>query len=383
MENKEKTVGIIGGGQLGRMFIQAAHKLNYKVIVLDPAKDCCAGKIADELIVAPYSDIQALKKMAQKVSVITYEFENVDAKVLEQIEKESTRVYPNPKALKITQNRIREKEFVSKIGVPVTPFWKITQIRDLEEALLKIKLPAVIKTADGGYDGKGQKIVFTKEEATETTKEFLKNNKELIFEKMIELEKEISVICAQNEKNQIITYPVFENVHKNNILFTTVCPAKISEKQETMATEYAQKIGRELNIIGTYCVEMFIDKKGEVLINEIAPRPHNSGHLTIEATNCSQFESQLRAVCNLQMIEPKLIVKAAAMINILGEGNGNILTGAKELSKMSGIYLHNYQKGEAKKGRKMGHITATADNTEHAIEKVRKARELIGWVHKV
>lgn len=373
MENKEKTVGMIGGGQLGRMFIEAAHKMKYKVIVLDPSKDCCAGKIAEKLIVASYSDVEALEKLAHEVSVITYEFENADSKVLEKIEKEGIKIYPNPRALKITQNRIREKEFVKKIGVPVTSFWKINKESDLQKAMGEIGLPAVIKTADGGYDGKGQKVVFTKEEAKKAVNEFLKNNNELIFEKMIELEKEISVICAQNERGQMSTYPVFENVHKDNILFTTICPAKINEKQEKMAREYAQTIGKELGIIGTYCVEMFIDKKGEVLINEIAPRPHNSGHLTIEATNCSQFESQLRAVCNLEMKEIKL-VKNAAMINILGESTGNKLKGIERLNKES--YLHLYEKGEAKNKRKMGHITILGEN---ALEKAIKARNEIYW----
>ncbi len=372
MENKEKTIGMIGGGQLGRMFIEAAHKEGYKVIVLDPSKECCAGKIADELVVAPYSDIEALKKIAHKVSVITYEFENVDAKVLQKIEKE-VKIHPNPRALKITQNRIREKEFVKKIGINVTPFWRITNNEELEEAMEKIGLPSVIKTADGGYDGKGQKIVFTKEEAQKAVNEFLKNNNELIFEKMIELEKEISVICAQNERGQMSTYPVFENVHKDNILFTTICPAKINEKQEKKAREYAQKIGKELKIVGTYCVEMFIDKKGEVLINEIAPRPHNSGHLTIEAANCSQFEAQLRAVCNLEMKEIKL-VKNAAMINILGQSKGNKLRGTEKLGKE--FYLHLYDKGEAKNKRKMGHITILGEN---ALEKAIKARNEIYW----
>lgn len=373
MENKEKTIGMIGGGQLGRMFVEAAHKEGYKVIVLDPSKDCCAGKIADELVVAQYSDIDALKKIARKVSVITYEFENVDAKVLQKIEKEGIKIHPNPRALKITQNRIREKEFVKKIGINVTPFWRITNNEELEEAIEKIGLPSVIKTADGGYDGKGQRVVFTKEEAQRVVNEFLKNNNELIFEKMIELEKEISVICAQNEKGQMSTYPVFENVHKDNILFTTICPAKINEKQEKKAREYAQKIGKELKIIGTYCVEMFIDKKGEILVNEIAPRPHNSGHLTIEATNCSQFEAQLRAVCNLEMKEIRL-VKNAAMINILGESKGNIIKGAEKLKNET--YLHLYDKGEAKNKRKMGHITILGEN---ALEKAIKARNEIYW----
>ena len=370
---KGAVVGLIGGGQLGKMFSEAAHKLGYRVICLDPDPKCCCAKVADQLIVAKYSDQKAIEELSKKTQVITYEFENVDANILEKIEKQGAKVFPSSKVLRTTQNRIHEKEFVNSLKIPVTEFAKITSVEQVPMQVKKIGLPAIIKTADGGYDGKGQVVVKTLQEAKDGANELFQKSRELIYEKMIELEKEVSIICAREIGGKIIVYPTFENTHKENILFTTICPAKISKEQEKTAREYGRIIGEKLEIVGTYCIEMFIEKGGKLLVNEIAPRPHNSGHLTIEATNCSQFESQVRAICNIELIEPEL-TKPAAMINILGENRGNKIKGVEKIPKDG--FLHIYGKIDAKEKRKMGHITILGEN---ALEKAIKARNEIYW----
>ncbi|MFA0751591.1 MAG: hypothetical protein SLRJCFUN_001994 [Candidatus Fervidibacter sp.] len=365
-----KTIGIFGGGQLGRMAAIAAKRMGYRVVVLDPTPDCPAGQVADEEITAPYTDVEAAKVLAQRCDVVTAEFENVPAETLEAIEP-IVPVRPSSRVLRIAQNRIAEKTFLAEHGFPVPNFCPVKSEDELLRAIAKIGCPAVLKTATGGYDGKGQVRIEHPDEAKKAWERLGKVD--CVLEEFVPLEREVSVIVARNLRGEEAVYPVAENTHSHHILDTSVMPARIPPELARQAQELARAIAEALGVVGLLCVEMFITQDRQLLVNELAPRPHNSGHQTFDASVTSQFEQLIRAICNLPLGSTELY-RPAAIANLLGDLWENGEPNWEEALKLPEVKLHLYGKAEPRRGRKMGHLTATAETPEEALRKVLEAR---------
>ncbi|MEW9051642.1 MAG: 5-(carboxyamino)imidazole ribonucleotide synthase [Neobacillus sp.] len=363
-----QTIGIIGGGQLGRMLALAAKAMGYRIAVLDPVEDSPCGQVADRKIIGDYGDILAIQKLAEVSDVITYEFENIDAKALEWLCQHA--YVPQGKSLlEISQDRVNEKTAIEAAGVMVAPFAVIKTYQDLLAGVDSLGLPAVLKTARGGYDGKGQAVIRNQRDI-ESAVTLLEQGR-CVLEKWIPFEKEISVIITRNGLGDTAVFPVAENIHRDNILHQTIVPARISTKAEDIAIKAAVRLANEFQLIGTLAVEMFLTEDDSIYINELAPRPHNTGHYTIEACITSQFEQHIRAVCSLPLGSTELL-KPALMVNILGEHVKNVLD---FLPRTAEWKVHFYGKDEAKVKRKMGHITILSDSIEEAIEDVNKIWE--------
>ncbi|MEN9674241.1 MAG: hypothetical protein RIS76_137 [Verrucomicrobiota bacterium] len=366
-------VGVLGSGQLGRMFALAARQLGYRVHVYSPETDTPAGQVGDVEIAAPYEDLDRVREFARNVRVVTFEFENVPS-ATSRAAAEMAPVRPDGNVLHVTQQRLREKTFLRDHGFPVTPFRAIRSESDLVDAARDLGLPGVLKTASFGYDGKGQQTLRSAE-AIPVAYQSLRGA-EGIYEAFVDFEMEISVVAARSGDGSMAVFPVFENSHARHILDLTVCPAGISPELERQATEMARGILEALKVVGLLTVELFVTRSGVLLVNELAPRPHNSGHLTLDACITSQFEQQLRAVCGLPLGSTELR-QPAAMANLLGEiwdAAGGEPDWAAALSDPA-VRLHLYGKSEARPGRKMGHLTATASTREEAIRRVRAARD--------
>jgi 5-(carboxyamino)imidazole ribonucleotide synthase len=364
------TIGVLGSGQLGRMFTMAARRLGYRVHVLSPDTGTPTGQIADLEVVAPYDDLDAIAAFARGVDVVTFEFENVPAATTEAA-SEIVPVRPSGLVLHISQQRAREKGYLADKGFPVTPFAWLEQRDDLANTLATVGLPAVLKTASFGYDGKGQILVETPEAAGDAWRAMA--YAPAVLERFIQFDRELSVIAARGLEGWVVTYPAIENTHVNHILDTSVLPAGISAPVDARAREIAVGILETLDVIGVLCVEFFLTIDGELLVNELAPRPHNSGHLTIDACMTSQFEQQLRAICGLPPGSVEQF-RPAAMANLLGD-----LWSAGEPDWMAAcllphVRLHLYGKSEARAGRKMGHITALAPSADEALAMAVRAR---------
>lgn len=356
-----KTIGIIGGGQLGRMMAIAAKYMDYRICVLDPTPNCPTAQVADQKITASYDDSEAIKQLVETSDVITYEFENVDVTEAKYIEQRG-KLPQGARALEVTQNREKEKAVISELGLPVPKFAIVTNGKECREALQDVDYPAVIKTCRGGYDGKGQ-LKLTSPDQIEEAVAFAEEHQHCIIEQWISFDKEISVVFTRAQDGNIAFFPVSENDHRNHILYQTTVPARVSEAVKDKAIQAAKKVADYLNIVGTFAIEMFV--RGEdIFLNEMAPRPHNSGHYSIEACNISQFAQHIRSVCGLPLIDIELL-QPAVMINILGEDMEGTL---KALSHAESGFVHLYGKGEAKAKRKMGHVTFIGETLE-VIEK--------------
>lgn len=367
------TIGVFGSGQLGRMLAIEARKMGYRVHTFSPEKDTPTGQVADLEIAASYDDLDAVRRFAQNVDVVTFEFENVPSKTIEAA-AEFVGVHPKGDILHITQNRLREKTWLSANGIPVTPFRHIVTAEDLEKAVEELGFPCVLKTAGFGYDGKGQVKIRSAEEAGEAFASLA--NRESVLEAFVEFEKEVSVVCARAQDGDFVHYGVIENSHANHILDISFAPALVSEKVYKEAVEIARSIAEALEYVGTLCVEFFLTKDEKLMVNELAPRPHNSGHLTIDACVTNQFEQQLRAVCGLPLGSTEFF-RPAAMANLLGDVWSNGEPDWAEALKIPGVKLHLYGKAEARAGRKMGHINATAETALEAIKAVGSARDAL------
>ena len=365
------TIGVLGSGQLGRMFAIAARELGYRIQIYSPYDDTPAGHIADREWSAAYDDLEKVREFARNVDVVTFEFENVLSVTTEAVE-ETTPVRPGGRVLHITQQRLREKTCLRDNGFPVTPFLAINSMAELQTAARELGLPAVLKTASFGYDGKGQTKLYS-EADLESAFAALKGA-EGIYEAFVDFEKEISVVAARSLEGEFKAFPVFENSHANHILDVTFAPAAISAKLAREAEDLARGILEKLDVVGLLTVEMFVTRDGRVLVNELAPRTHNSGHLTIDACVTSQFEQQVRAVCGLPLGSTELRAPAA-MANLLGhlwkDGEPNWAAALEDPH----VKLHLYGKAEPRVGRKMGHLTATGGTTEEAVKRVASARE--------
>lgn len=310
------TIGVLGGGQLGRMLALAGTNLGYRFVTLDPTPESPCGQVAQQ-IVADYADKEAAKELAQRSDVITYEFENVDSEVAALLEELSL-VPQGSKLLYTTQHRLREKKAIEAAGVKVAPYAEIGSEAELREAVKRLGIPSVLKTATGGYDGKGQWVIRSEAEIAEAYKTLSKSKSELVLEQFIRFDKELSVIAARNPRGEIRTFPAAENVHVDNILHLSIVPARIPEDIQQEAERLAAQIAESLEAVGLLAVEMFLTESGELFVNELAPRPHNSGHYTLEACTTSQFEQHIRAVCNLPLGEVRLL-SPVVMVNVLGE----------------------------------------------------------------
>ena len=364
------TLGVLGGGQLGRMFAIAARRLGYRIHVFCPEADSPAAPVADRTFVAPYDDLEQVRAFARSVDVVTFEFENVPSATSDAC-AEWVPVRPDGNVLHITQQRLREKGFLRDHGFPVTPFRAIHSQEDLETAARDLGLPGVLKTASFGYDGKGQRTIRSTAELPEAFAGL--GGAEGIYEAFVDFAQEVSVVGARTLDGEFAAFPVFENVHRHHILDVTVSPARIPPALETAARELSRGILEALDVIGLLTVELFVTRDGRLIVNELAPRTHNSGHLTLDACITCQFEQQVRAVCGLPLGSTEL-KNPAAMANLLGDvWTHGEPRWAQALSNPR-LKLHLYGKASARPGRKMGHITATADTTEAAIQAVRDAR---------
>ena len=372
------TIGVLGSGQLGRMLALAARRMGYGVHVFSPERNSPAGRVADREWSAPYGDLDAARRFARGVDVVTLEFENIPAETVEEICALAP-VRPGLRALRTTQNRLREKEFLRGAGFPVAPFRAVPDRASLDAAVGEVGVPAVLKTAGFGYDGKGQTRISVPGDAGAAWSAL---GGEAVLEAWVDFEMEISVVAARGVDGSFAHYGAVRNTHSRHILDLTVAPAGVSPAVEGKAVEIAAGVFGELGIVGTACVEFFLTGGGRLLVNEIAPRPHNSGHWTIEGAAASQFEQQLRAVCGLPLGSTHR-PEPAAMANLMGDLWAEGEPDWPSALAVPGASLHLYGKGEPRPGRKMGHVTALAPTPQEAARRALDARGALTGAKKL
>ena len=357
------TLGILGSGQLGRMLALAARQMGYRVAIYSPEADSPAAAVADHVVVAAYDDLEAVRKFASAVDVVTFEFENVPAATAAAAAAFAP-VRPDGGVLHIAQHRLREKTFLREAGLPVTPFRAVASARDLDVAVRELGAPSVLKTAGFGYDGKGQfKLTDTHPETRAAAWAALAGA-EGILEAWVPFEREVSVIAARGLDGAFAAWPPFENQHRHHVLDLTLCPARVDADIAARATALSRRVLEALDVVGVLCVELFVLPDGSVWVNELAPRTHNSGHLTIEASVTSQFEQQLRAVCGLPLGD--VATRPAAMVNLLGDLWMDGPPNWTAVLAQPGVHLHLYGKATARPGRKRGHLTVVDDHSATA-----------------
>ena len=362
------------------MFAMAARRLGYRVHTLAPDHDTPTGQIADVEINASYDDMDAVRAFAQAVDVVTFEFENVSAAAVVEAERHAI-VRPNGRSLAIAQHRLGEKSFLAEHGLPVAPFAPVRTDADLATAMKTVGCPSVLKTATSGYDGKGQ-ILIAKPEELHTAWDAL-GRREAVLEAFLDLDCEISVIGARGVGGEWSHFGPIENAHARHILDVSVVPADVSAATAALAVDITRRVMDALDFIGVLCIEFFIGRDGRLVVNELAPRPHNSGHLTFDACRTSQFEQQLRAVCGLPLGSPEMLQPAAAMANVLGDiWEGGEPNWAAALA-LPDVKLHLYGKSSPRPGRKMGHLTVLADTPAEAKERVLQARRALNFKSEV
>ncbi len=364
------TIGVLGSGQLGRMFAISARRMGYRVHTFSPESDTPTGQVADFEICAEYEDLDAVRDFAKNVDVVTFEFENVPFATVEAAEKYAP-VRPNGEVLHIAQNRLREKNFLARNGFPVAAYRHVKTLKELQKEIVKIGFPAVLKTAGFGYDGKGQATIKSSDECQGAFEKI--GAGDAVLEAFVDFQKEVSVVAARDLRGHFANYGVIENAHANHILDVSFAPAFVSEKIRKDAVEISHAILEKLEVVGVLCVEFFVTRSGNLLVNELAPRPHNSGHLTVDACVTSQFEQQLRAVCGFDLGSTEFFAPCA-MANLLGNLWKNSEPDWAAVLQVPNIKLHLYGKQAARAERKMGHMTALAETAEEAVEIVKKAR---------
>ncbi|WHH60134.1 5-(carboxyamino)imidazole ribonucleotide synthase [Petroclostridium sp. X23] len=366
-------IGIIGGGQLGRMMTVEAKRMGYHVTVLDPTPSSPAAQVADEQVIASFRDTSAIEKLAGDCDVITYEFEHINADILIDLEEKGYRVYPSGKSLKKIQDKYVQKEMLKNAGILVPEYMIINDIKDMSGCIDTIGIPFILKTRSGGYDGKGNFVIKTREQIGKAMEEFKGYN--LMAERFVEFERELSTIVVRNLKNDCVVYPIVENIHENSILHLTKVPSNIDSVIEKKVRDIVVKIMEVLDDYGVFCIEMFLAKNGEVYVNEIAPRPHNSGHYTIEACTTSQFEQLVRVITGMPLGSTELCCPCV-MVNILGndtlEGQYRF-EGIEDVLDDHDVHLHLYGKQSTKNMKKIGHITVLNNSVEVAEQKALTA----------
>ncbi|WP_261340334.1 5-(carboxyamino)imidazole ribonucleotide synthase [Novipirellula maiorica] len=370
------TIGMVGGGQLGRMFAIAATQMGYQVVVFCETEQEPAAQIAHRCVFGRLNNMDAVEAFANQCDVITLEFENIPEATIAKCQQYAP-TYPSSDVLATAQDRLREKNTIQDAGLPVAPFCRVVDAATLATAAEAVGLPLILKTARSGYDGKGQHRITTLADADHVAWSMCD---EWVAEQLISFDREVSVVVARTADGRTSTFPIFENDHVNHILDVTMLPATLSDSVQKQAREIAITAAKALDVVGLLCVEMFVrpsaDGSEEVIINEVAPRPHNSGHLTIEACHTSQFEQHVRAVCGLPLGNTEMICGGAAMANLLGDvwGDETKTPPWDNALAVDGVKLHLYGKVHAKPGRKMGHLTCVGNDRDAVVAKVREAR---------
>jgi len=367
------TVGVLGSGQLGRMFAIAARRMGYRVHTFSPEYDTPTGQVADREVQARYDDLDAVRAFARGVDLVTFEFENVAAEAA-AVAAEHAPVRPAGAVLHTTQHRLREKRFLAGAGFPVTPFAAVHGLAELEDGLAALGLPAVLKTAGWGYDGKGQEVISTLDGAAAAWERL--GTAEAVLEAWVDFEREVSVVAARGLDGELADFGVIENRHRRHILDLSIAPADLPPSLAREASAIARGVLESLDVVGVLCVELFVTRGGRLLVNELAPRPHNSGHLTFDACVTSQFEQQLRAICGLPLGATELL-RPAAMANLLGDLWADGEPDWVAACRSPAVKLHLYGKATPRPGRKMGHLTALAPDRDEALRRVVAAREAL------
>ncbi|HEY8418181.1 MAG TPA: 5-(carboxyamino)imidazole ribonucleotide synthase [Limnochordales bacterium] len=382
------TLGILGGGQLGRMTALAARQMGYRVVTLDPAPDAPCAQVADQAVVAALDDVDAARRLAALADVVTYEFENVAAAVAQALEEAAT-VRPASGVLAAAQDRVREKRTFAALGLPVAAFRPVASRAELEEAAAAVGYPCLLKTATGGYDGKGQYWIRTPADLQPVWSQAAGGTdvpgaagervgpaQRFILEARVPFRKELSVIVARNPQGQTAVFPPAENVHRRQILHVSIVPARVPEAVAAAAKQLAVQLAEGLDAVGVLGVELFLDGDDRLYVNEFAPRPHNSGHYTIEACVTSQFQQHVRSVCGLPLGSTALL-RPAVMVNLLGQHMAAMRANLGALLAIDGLHLHVYGKREARRDRKMGHVTVLADTLDEALARAQRAWDLV------
>ncbi|NBA27856.1 5-(carboxyamino)imidazole ribonucleotide synthase [Enterococcus hirae] len=360
------TIGIVGGGQLGLMMAISAKEMGFKVGVLDPVTNCPAAQVADWYIQGTYDDTFALEELARRTDVITYEFENVSVEALNAISSMSF-IPQGTDLLAITQDRLLEKSFLETNNIVIAPYATIVSPTDIQDAIDGIGYPCMLKTTRGGYDGKGQYVLKSRADLAPAMD--LLREGTCVLEAWIPFEKEISILVAGNGQGDYSTFPVVENIHRNNILHETIAPAAIADEVVEEAERIARVIAEGMSLSGVLCIEMFLTKTGGLYVNELAPRPHNSGHYSIEACSMSQFNAHIRGICGWPLSKKVRLLSEAVMVNVLGE---QLLESYHLIDKKPDWQFHFYGKAQAKKGRKMGHITIVTEDIQQTLDEIKK-----------
>ncbi|HKX97023.1 MAG TPA: 5-(carboxyamino)imidazole ribonucleotide synthase [Candidatus Nitrosocosmicus sp.] len=378
--SKPVRLGIVGGGQLGKMMAFEAKRMFMKVIILDPSKDCPASSLADKLIIGDFSDAQKIYDLSSEVDIITYEIELANATALNNLEESGFLVHPSPKTLSIIQNKYRQKKFLRENNITVPDFELVSSEEQLMYYCSNSGFPVLLKACEDSYDGRGNYLIRSENEISKALIYF--SGRQCMVEKFVNFKKEISIMVARNLSGNISYFPIAENIHENHILKTSIIPARISKETEGKAIDLAIMTMKSLKGSGIFGIEMFVDEEDNVLINEIAPRPHNSGHYSIEACSISQFEQHIRAILDYTLLQP-ILLSDAVMINILGPDNYTgpyEIAGIDELFAIPGAKIHIYGKLETKPNRKLGHVTIVSNNldpllTKRNVEDLLKVRE--------
>ncbi|EFA22558.1 5-(carboxyamino)imidazole ribonucleotide synthase [Bifidobacterium gallicum] len=352
------VIGIVGGGQLGRMMALSARYMGLNVGVLDPTPNCPAAQVADFQVTADYDDHAAIRELAERSDVLTYEFENVDADALDAV-RDIVAIPQGTDLLRVTQNRIAEKTFINEHGIETAPWRAVNNRAQLDEALAELGYPAVLKTAEGGYDGHGQIVLRGPDDLAQVwaDDEF----PQAILEGFVDFAFEASVLVSGNGE-RYVTFPIVRNIHRNNILHMTLAPAQVDEAVAAQAERLALALAEGFQLAGTLAIELFVTPDGRVLVNELAPRPHNSGHYTIEACSFDQFDTHVRGIAGWPLAQPELL-RPAVMVNVLGQHVEGVQQAAAEQPQW---HVHDYGKAEGRTNRKMGHVTVLCDNPQTA-----------------
>jgi 5-(carboxyamino)imidazole ribonucleotide synthase len=369
-------LGVIGGGQLGKMIGIEAKRMSMKLAYLDPDKNCPASSLADQMIVSDFKDAKSILELADKVDVLTYEIELANSSVLRDLESKGHTIHPASGILNTIQNKLRQKKFLRAKNIPVPAFEEVTSVDQVKKICKEFGYPSVLKACEDSYDGRGNFLLKSVGDVERGIKYF--EGRRCMVEQYIHFTKEISVMVARNTQGQIVSFPVVQNIHTNGILDTTIVPSGENRKVESNAKSIAEKVVRALGGVGIFGIEMFL-RDNKIMINEIAPRPHNSGHYSIEACSVSQFEQHIRAILGFPLIEPRLL-SPVVMINILGIPNYSgeySLKGIEKAFSVPGLKLHLYGKRISKPQRKLGHITVTAERIEEALSRARRVKKLL------
>ena len=370
------TLGIIGGGQLGKMIGIEAKRMSMNLIYLDPDRTCPASTITDKLIVSDYKNEKSILDLAKKSDVLTYEIELANSSVLKDLESTGLPIHPSPHVLNTIQNKLRQKKFLKSKGIPVPEFEEVISVDQARKICKDFDYPLLLKACEDSYDGRGNYLICSEGDIENGIRYF--EGRKCMIEKFVHFSKEVSVMVARNNRGQIVSFPVAHNIHKNNILDTTIVPSGVNNKIEAEARSVAEKVVKSLKGVGIFGIEMFLENN-KLMVNEIAPRPHNSGHYSIEACSVSQFELHIRAILDLSLVKPRLM-SPVVMTNILGipDYTGEYsLIGIDKALAVPGMKLHLYGKKLTKPKRKLGHFTITAESTQEAISRAKRVRKLL------